>query len=163
MSSPADTHQRLQHVVVRHIIDIPGVEEEEVEVVADPGAHEWDDSATTPLSTSLSSSLESASFPAAPLSRHGVAFPAPPDHLLLSILVLFLCCPFGAVAVIKSLEAQAARQRGHAQSALVNAALAKRWALLGLTLGLVFNFFGLLMIMTYLCQTENEEEVPVYQ
>ena len=88
---------------------------------------------------------------------------APPDHFLLSILVLFLCYPFGAVAVIKSLEAQAARQRGHAQSALVNAALAKRWALLGLTLGLVFNFFGLLMIMTYLCQTESEDDVPVYQ
>ena len=61
------------------------------------------DSATTPLSSSLSSSY----FPVAPSSRRGVvAFPAPPDHLLLSILVLFLCCPFGAVAVIKSLEAQ---------------------------------------------------------
>lgn len=119
-----------------------------------------DDSATSPLSSSLASS----SFPASPLRRGGaLAFPTPPDHLLLSILVLFLCCPFGAVAVIKSLEAQAAREQGRVQSALVNAALAKRWALLGLTLGLVFNFFGLMMIMIYLCQSEAEEDVPVYQ
>lgn len=123
-----------------------------------------DDSATSPLSSSLASSA----FPTTPL-RRGVldsfpnAFPTPPDHLLLSILVLFLCCPFGAVAVIKSLEAQAAREQGRVQSALVNAALAKRWALLGLTLGLVFNFFGLMMIMIYLCQSEAEEDVPVYQ
>jgi len=117
------------------------------------------DSATSPLS---STSLASSSFPAAPL-RRGVSFPTPPDHLLLSILVLFLCCPFGAVAVIKSLEAQAARERGHGQTALVNAALAKRWALLGLTLGLIFNFFGLMMIMIYLCQSDIDENIPVYQ
>jgi len=118
-----------------------------------------DDTATSPLSSSLASS----SFPASPLRRGGAAAFTPPDHLLLSILVLFLCCPFGAVAVIKSLEAQAAREQGRLQSALVNAALAKRWALLGLTLGLVFNFFGLMMIMIYLCQSEAEEDVPVYQ
>jgi len=154
MSSAIDSHhqrQAQQIVVVRHPTASPDDEEDDVEEFDD-------DSATSPLSSSTSSS----SFPTAPL-RRGVSFPSPPDHLLLSILVLFLCCPFGAVAVIKSLEAQAAREQGHAQSALVNAALAKRWALLGLTLGLVFNFFGLMMIMIYLCQSDIEEDVPVYQ
>ena len=101
---------------------------------------DYDDiDAASPLSSSLSSSLAPL-----PLTRGTSSIP---DHFLLSILVLFLCCPFGAVAVIKSLEAAAARRRGHVETALVNAALAKRWAILGLTLGLIFNFFGLMIIM----------------
>ena len=121
-----------------------------------------DDSATTPLSTSMVSSVTST-FPGSRALRPGVPFSAPPDHFLLSILVLFLCCPFGAVAVIKSLEAQAARERGQVQTAILNATLAKRWALLGLAVGLAFNFFGLMMILIYLCQSDSEDDVPVYQ
>jgi len=100
----------------------------------------------------------SVSFSRIPLTSYSA-----PDHLLLSIIVLFLCCPFGAVAVIKSLEAQAARERGHVVDELVNASLARRWAIFGLTVGLFFNFCGLLVIMIYLFQADDEDTKPILQ
>ena len=67
-----------------------------------------------------------------------------PDHLGTAILVTICCClPFGIVAIVKATKCRSARMRGDRENARLYSLQAKKYAKLGLSIGIVLFVIAL--------------------
>ncbi len=72
---------------------------------------------------------------------HGAPLPPKPDNnLILAIITTICCClPFGIVAIIKASKVNGLYMSGLYEQAAAEAADAKKWALIGIGLGIFIN------------------------
>ncbi len=72
---------------------------------------------------------------------HGAQLPPKPDNNLVLAIVTTICCclPFGIVAIIKAANVNSLYMAGQYDLAVASAAEAKKWALIGIAIGVVIN------------------------